>query len=140
MIELTVKIVNKYDLNFYLPRCEQLLSRGLADSEGEMDVANLVELLQSKHETFLLLGVDTTDTIHMAMALEFQRYPNYTIAHIYSIGGRWILANRQHWGAIKSWMKSQGASKVQGVCKPAQARLWKRMGLLPTYTLMREDL
>ena len=105
-----------------------------------MQVDNLLELLQTQQRSFLLVGVDASDNVHAAMAVQFQTYPNYTIAHIYSIGGRWVLANRQHWGAIKAWMKSQGASKVQGVCKPAQARLWKRIGLLPTYTLIREDL
>jgi hypothetical protein len=34
----------------------------------------------------------------------------------------------------------QGASKVQGSCKPAQARLWHRLGLKPVYTIMRQDL
>ena len=140
MVKLNIKIVNSDNIQVYWPSCETLLIKGLADSEGEMQVDNLLELLQTQQRSFLLVGVDASDNVHAAMAVQFQTYPNYTIAHIYSIGGRWVLANRQHWGAIKAWMKSQGASKVQGVCKPAQARLWKRIGLLPTYTLIREDL
>ena len=140
MTKLDIKIVKSGDMHVYWPSCETLLKRGLADSEGEMQVDNLFELLQNQQGAFLMVGVDASDKVHVAIALQFQTYPNYTIAHIYSIGGRWVMANRQHWGAIKAWMKSQGASKVQGVCKPAQARLWKRIGLLPTYTLVREDL
>jgi hypothetical protein len=140
MINLDLKIVGLDDFNKYWAQCEFLLEQGLADSEGEMQVSDLLEILLGQKGAFLLLGLDASDNVHAAMALQFQTYPNYTIAHIYSIGGRGVLANRQHWGAIKAWMKSQGASKVQGVCKPAQARLWKRIGLLPTYTLIREDL
>ena len=140
MVNLALKIIEFGEIVNYWPRCVFLLEQGLADSEGEMQVDNLLELLQTQQRAFLLVGVDASDNVHAAMVLQFQTYPNYTIAHIYSIGGRWVLANRQHWGAIKAWMKSQGASKVQGVCKPAQARLWKRIGLLPTYTLIREDL
>lgn len=139
MKKLHPKLIALDQISHYWPQCAPLLEIGLSDSEGEIGVEDLRLLLQGT-EGYLLAGVDAAGTVHAAMALQFQRYPRYTVAHIYSIGGRWVLANRQHWDAIKAWMKEQGASKVQGSCKPAQARLWQRLGLKPVYTILRQDL
>lgn len=139
MIDIYPKLVSFDQLSSYWPQCAPLLEKGLSDSEGETGVEHLLQLLQGEQGN-LLVGVDTNEKVHAAMALHFQKYPHYTVAHISSIGGRWVLDNRQHWGAIKAWMKEQGASKVQGICRPAQARLWHRLGLKPVYTVMRQDL
>jgi hypothetical protein len=139
MLDLNVKIVGADDLPAYWPQCEPLLGRGLADSEGEMSAHHLLPLLQGP-PGYLLVGVDTAGTVHTAIAVQLQTYPHYTVAHIFSIGGRWVLANRRHWSDIKAWLKQQGANKVQGSCKPAQARLWRRLGMDSVYTIVRQDL
>lgn len=139
MLDLNVKIIGADDLPAYWPQCEPLLEDGLTDSEGEMNAIHLLPLLQAP-SGYLLVGVDAEGTVHTAMALQLQIYPHYTVAHIFSIGGRWVLANRRHWSDIKDWLKQQGASKVQGSCKPAQARLWRRLGMEPVYTIVRQDL
>ncbi len=139
MINISPKLVSLDQISNYWPQCAPLLAKGLADSEGEIGVEHLLQLLQAQ-QGFLMIGVDADDMVHAAMALQFQKYPNFTVAHIYSIGGRWVMANRLHWDGIKAWMKEQGASKVQGSCKPAQARLWQRIGLKPVYTIMQQDL
>lgn len=139
MIYLDVKIIDTDQLATYWPQCAPLLEMGLATSDGEMPVEYLLHLIEIR-QGFLVAGVDALGTVHVAMALQFQEYPNYTVAHIHSIGGRWVLANRRHWDAIKEWMKAQGARKVQGSCRPAQARLWQWLGLKPVYQIMRQDL
>ena len=88
----------------------------------------------------MLVGMDQDGTVHWDLAAQMQRYPAHTVSHVLSIGGRWVMANREHWGAIKLWLKQQGASKVQGSCKPAQVRLWHRLGMEPVYTIARQDL
>lgn len=138
-VKLNPKLVEVDQLPIYWQQCAPLLEKGLADSEGEIDLAYLFQLLQTR-QGMLLVGVDSANLVHLAIAVQFQRFPNYMVAHIYSIGGKGAMNNRQHWDAIKDWMKSQGASKVQGSCKPAQARLWKRFGLKPVYTIVRQDL
>jgi hypothetical protein len=139
MLDLNVKIIGPDDLPTYWPQCEPLLERGLAESENEMNANHLLPLLQAP-PGYLLAGVDAAGTVHAAMALQLQTYPHYTVAHIFSIGGRWVLANRRHWGDVKAWLKQQGANKVQGSCKPAQARLWRRLGMDSVYTIVRQDL
>lgn len=139
MNDLNLLILNKNSLSVYWQQCEPLLERGLAGSEGEMKAQDLWPILQSP-TGFLLIGVDGNGTVRTAIALQIQTYPGYAVAHIFSIGGRWVLANRRHWDAIKAWLKLQGASKVQGSCKPAQARLWRRLGMEPVYTIVRQDL
>lgn len=139
MKNLYLKILHKSHLAHYWPQCEPLLDKGLGDSEGELAAEHLLPLIE-RQQARLILGVDSTDRVHIAIALQFQKYPNYTVAHIYSVGGRGALHNRQHWGAIRDWMKEQGANKVQGSCKPAQVRLWRLLGLTPVYTIVRQDL
>lgn len=137
--KLTPMLVEVDQLSSYWSQCAPLLEKGLTDSEDEIGVEHLFEMLHARIG-MLLVGVDSDGLVHLAMALQFQRFPHYTVAHIHSIGGKGVMDNRQHWDAIKNWMKSQGASKVQGSCKPAQARLWQRLGLKPVYTIMRQDL
>jgi hypothetical protein len=139
MRDLMVKIIGADELSAYWPQCEPLLELGLVGSEGELNARHLLPMLQAP-PGFLLVGVDAAGTVHTAMALQLQTYPHYTVAHIFSIGGRWVLANRRHWADIKTWLKQQGASKVQGSCKPAQTRLWRHLGLEPVYTIVRQDL
>lgn len=139
MTVLNLKLVEADHLLSYWPQCAPLLERGLADSEGEMGAEDLLQLLLAK-QGFMLIGVDSAEIVRVAMALQFHKFPNYKVAHIYSIGGRGVLDNRRHWASIKAWMKEQGASKVQGSCKPAQARLWQRLGLKQAYSIMRQDI
>ena len=139
MSHLNLLIPSKNMINIHWPKFQPLLERGLADSEGEFEAVDLLPILLTT-TGFLLLGVDDTGDVHTAIALQIQSYPRYTVAHIFSIGGRWVLANRRHWADIKAWLKLQGASKVQGSCKPAQARLWRQFGMEPVYTIVRQDL
>ena len=139
MTKLSVNFIAAQDLLAFWPQCGPLLEKGLEDSEGELDQGYLLQLLQAG-QAMLLVGRDEDGKVHAAMAVQMQRYPAYTVAHVLSIGGRWVMANREHWGAIKLWLKQQGASKVQGSCKPAQVRLWHRLGMEPVYTIVREDL
>ena len=127
------------DLGHYWPACEPLIARGLEPADGEANAQHVLVELQAQRAQ-LIVGVDATDTVHFAMAVQLMPYPNYTVAHVYSIGGRGVIENAQHWAGIKAWMKQQGATKVQGMCKPAQARLWQKLGFVDTYHLVRQTL
>ena len=106
MINLSPKLIASDQVANYWPQCAPLLAMGLSDSEGEIGVEHLLQLLMAE-QGFLLMGVDADDTVHAAMAMQFQKFPHYTVAHIFSIGGRGsatIITSQlplEHWHA---WM------------------------------------
>jgi hypothetical protein len=139
LVNLTVKMVELAEVEQYWPMCEPLIGKGLEPCEGEADAKHVLIEVQARRAQ-LIVGIDSTAIVHVAMVVQFMPYPNYTVAHVYSIGGRGVIENTQHWASLKAWMKQQGATKVQGVCKPAQARLWQKLGFVDTYHLVRQSL
>jgi hypothetical protein len=127
LLNLTVQLVDITKLSMYWSACEPLITSGLEPSDGESSAAHVLVDLQAGR-AHLLVGVDSVEVVQAAMVVQFVPYPNYTVAHIYSIGGSGVIENAQYWASIKAWMKQHGATKVQGVCKPAQARLWQKLG------------
>ena len=139
MIQLQVRCVSKEELPRYWPLCETHIERGLMTSQHESNAKHVLLELQAGRAQ-LIVGEDAAGVVHFALAVQFQPMPNYTVAHVYSIGGRGVIENAHHWADIKAWMKANGAAKVQAVCRPAQARLWGKLGLEPVYQVVRQDL
>ncbi len=139
MVNLHVKYVAKEALDYYWPLCETHIERGLIPAQGEANAKHVLMELEAGRAQ-LIVGEDEYGTVHSAMAVQFQPMPNYVVAHVYSIGGRGVIDNAHHWAGIKAWMKANGAVKVQGVCRPAQARLWGKLGFELVYQVVRQDL
>lgn len=137
---LTINVVGNADLKRYWLQCEPLIAKGLAvGGGGESSAAHILEDITNQR-AYLVVGEDASGVVKFASAVQFIHYPNYVVASVYAVGGRGVIDNAQHWSHVKAWMKQLGASKVQGICKPAQARLWKKLGFKPVYQTMREDL
>jgi hypothetical protein len=139
MVNLQVKYVAKEELQRYWPLCETHIERGLQPAQGEANAKHVLLELEADRAQ-LIVGEDVQGHVHTALAVQFQPMPNYTVAHVYSIGGRGVIDNAHHWAGIKAWMKANGAVKVQGTCRPAQARLWGKLGFEPVYQVVRQDL
>jgi hypothetical protein len=139
MVNLQVKYVTREDLQRYWPLCEMHIERGLMPAQGEANAKHVLRELEAG-KAQLIVGEDVKGQVHFAMAVQFQPMPNYIVAHVYSIGGRGVIDNVHHWAGIKAWMKANGAVKVQGICRPAQARLWGKLGFEPVYQVVRQDL
>jgi hypothetical protein len=139
MVNLQVKYVAKEELQRYWPVCEIYIERGLLPAQGEANAKHVLMELDAGRAQ-LIVGEDEQGNVHTALAVQFQPMPNYTVAHVYSIGGRGVIDNAHHWAGIKAWMKANGALKVQGICRPAQARLWGKLGFEPVYQVVRQDL
>jgi hypothetical protein len=121
------------------PTCSHFLAAGLAMGEGEMDLSQLRQSIVLGNVE-LLVGLDTQSEVVGAMALQFINFANFRVANVLTIGGTSIVASKLHWEQVKQWLKQRGASKVQGFCQPAQARLWRRMGFTQSYAVVRSEL
>lgn len=136
---LTVKAIAPGEVAQYWLRCGALIESGLAPSEQEVNASDvLAQLIAGR--SVLVAVEDDVGAVVLALVVQLIPFPNYTVAHVLSIGGRRTKDLQEHWGYLKAWMRQQGASKVQGMCQPAQARLWRRFGFTPSYQVVRQDL
>ena len=137
---LIINVVGHSDLKKYWVQCEPLIIKGIAHGgDGEISAANVLDDI-ANNRAHLVVGEDAAGIVKFASAIQLIHYPNYVVANVYAVGGRGVIDNAQHWAHVKAWLKQLGATKVQGICKPAQARLWQKLGFKPVYQTMREDL
>lgn len=121
------------------PQCSGFIQAGLAMGEGEIDLSQVRQSIVLGNAE-LVVGFSQDHTVLGAMVIQFVNFANFRVANVLSIGGSSIVASKAHWEQVKAWLKQSGASKVQGFCQPAQARLWRRMGFTQRYAVVRTEL
>ena len=78
-------------------------------------------------QMMLLVATNETNEIHGAATVSYINYPNDRVAFITSIGGK-LVTSPDTFAQMSEILKTNGATKIQGVAKEAVARLWKRFG------------
>lgn len=111
----------------------------MALSEGEIDLSQIRQSIVLGN-CELLACFDINSLVIGALVIQFINFANFRVANVLSIGGTRIIESESHWVDIKRWLKQRGASKVQGLCQPAQARLWRRLGFTQRYAVVRAEL
>ena len=91
--------------------------------DGNCTVEQLKSSLGMGNQT-LLVSVNN-GKITGAMSVELITYPNARVAFITAMGGNSIV-DEETFTQVEHWAKSQGATKVQALASPAQARLYKQ--------------
>lgn len=86
-----------------------------------------IKLLVCMGQWLILVAIDDESKIHGAATVSFINYPNSRVAFITSIGGR-LISNQDTFKQMSDILKQRGATKIQGLARPAIARLWKRYG------------
>ncbi|RSE91220.1 hypothetical protein [Achromobacter aegrifaciens] len=120
------------------PEVAPLLGAALSKGEGELDLSQLRMLITAR-QADLVLVLDG-DALVGALAIEFIQYPNCRVANFIATGGRRLFARESDVSELKAWLKERGASKIQGYCPPAVARLWCRLGFHVAYQVVRCDI
>lgn len=132
--------LSKEQLDRYWNTAEPFLQAGLLVSEGELDVKQM-KLLARQGLMQILLIIDQEDMVRGAIATEIVNYPNYKAINIVSYGGYNLFASEEDFEYLKDEFRKAGFSKIQGWCKPAQARLFKsRYGFDSPYEMIRMSL
>ncbi len=125
-------------LDLTWPKAAPWLAAGLDQAKGgELDIGQLRMLARDGHAVIYVLELG--GEFHGAAAVQLMRYPNFTAANVISIGGK-LIANKQNLAAWGAMLRSLGASKIEGFCSEAVARLWKRFGFESIYIVARADL
>lgn len=120
------------------PEVAPMLNAALSKGEGELDLSQLRLLITARQAELVLVVED--GALVGAIAIEFMQYPNYRVANFIATGGRRLFARAGDVDQLKAWLKERGATKIQGYCPPAVARLWCRLGFHVAYQVVRCDI
>jgi hypothetical protein len=88
---------------------------------------------------FMLVAVDEQGHIHGAASVSFINYPLSRVAFVTAIGGK-LISSEGTFEQLKTILKQQGATKIQGFGRDAIVRLWKRYEFEPKTTLVEVTL
>ena len=79
--------------------------------------------------------------VALALILETQAYPQFTVLNIAALGGRELdLLKSKFWKHVCSWAFMNGVRTMQASVSPAMARILKRYGFNKIYETVRMDL
>ena len=87
----------------------------------------------------LLVAVDENNVVHGAATVSFSNYPKNRVAFITLIGGK-LISNKDTFEQMSNILRHAGATKIQGMARPAIARLWRRYGFEERTTLVEVKL
>jgi hypothetical protein len=87
----------------------------------------------------LLVATDEENKIHGAATVSFANYPKNRVAFITLIGGK-LISNQDTFAQMSNILRHAGATNIQGMARPAIARLWKRYGFEERTTLVEVKL
>ena len=116
------------------PQVEKHIQSAMEYGHGDYTI-DQVRLLVCMGQWTLLVAVDDEGQIHGAATSSFINYPNDRVAFITFIGGK-LISNQETFKQMCEILKNNGATKVQGMARPAIARLWKRYGFQERSTLV----
>jgi hypothetical protein len=126
------------------PFVETYLGEALTKGESTPDWSDNYDL--SHIQGFLTSGVwtlivatDDNNQVHGAATVSFANYPKNRVAFITLIGGK-LISSKDTFEQLSIILRNAGATKIQGMARPAIARLWKRYGFEERTTLVEVKL
>tara|TARA_R110000765_G_scaffold81272_3_gene158998 strand:+ start:1371 stop:1868 length:498 start_codon:yes stop_codon:yes gene_type:complete len=131
-------------LNAYWPQTSAVLKRCVDDAmHGEMTMEDIYESVKSGRMYALIAKNDDGELpdVALALILETQAYPQFTVLNIAALGGRELdLLKSKFWKHVCSWAFMNGVRTIQASVSPAMARILKRYGFNKIYETVRLDL
>jgi len=120
------------------PLAESYILEAIPHGNGDYTI-DQAKLLVNMGQWLLMVAVDENNQVHGAATVSFMNYPNDRIAFITFIGGK-LISNQETFKQMCAILKANGATKVQGMARPAIARLWSRYGFEERTTLVEVRL
>ena len=82
-----------------------------------------------------LVAVDESNVIKGVSVLNFFNRPDARVGFIVAIAGR-LISSPDTFEQLKAFMKSHGATKIEGNARESIARLWARYGFEEKYRVV----
>ncbi len=135
-MELTIRPVEPRFVQQVWPHVVSYFEDALAKDEGAADYnIHHVQMFLTSGQWFMLVAVDEQGQIHGAASVSFINYPLSRVAFVTAIGGK-LISSEGTFEQLKTILKQQGATKIQGFGRDAIVRLWKRYEFEPKTTLV----
>ena len=120
------------------PLVEDLFAKANKHDSGDYTLDQIKGLLASG-SWVLLVATDAENTIHGAASVSFYNMPNYRVGFITAMAGKAIV-NEDVYGQVCSYIKANGATRVQCAARESAARLYKQVGMIERHIIMETKL
>lgn len=114
-----------------------MLRKALECGDGELTIDQLRLLIVQGNAHLLVAHREKPVG---AAVIEFKNYPNFRAANVIAIGGMKMFADASAFESLVRFAKIGGASKIEGYCPIAVARLWKKFNFREAYSFVRRDI
>ena len=137
-MNLTVKPVNVAYFHQTWPLVKELFEKANKYDSGDYTLEQIKGLLASG-SWVLLVATDEENVIHGAASISFYNMPNYRVGFITAMAGKAIV-NEAVYEQVCSFIKANGATRVQCAARESAARLYKQVGMQERHIIMETVL
>ena len=137
-MKLLVQPVNVAYFHQTWPLVEELFSKANKYDSGDYTLDQIKSLL-ANGSWALLVATDEENNIHGAASISFYNMPNYRVGFITAMAGKAIV-NEDVYGQVCSFIKANGATRVQCAARESAARLYKQVGMEERHIIMESKL
>jgi hypothetical protein len=135
---ITVHPVGMQYVHQTWPLVEELFEKANKHDTGDYTLDQIKGLL-ANGSWVLLVATDEENTIHGAASISFYNMPNYRVGFITAMAGKAIV-NEDVYGQVCSFIKANGATRVQCAARGSAARLYKQVGMEERHIIMETKL
>ena len=137
-MNLTVQPVNVTHFHQTWSLVKELFEKANKYDSGDYTLDQVKGLL-ANGSWVLLVATDEENVIHGAAAISFYNMPNYRVGFITAMAGKAIV-NEAVYEQVCSFIKANGATRVQCAARESAARLYKQVGMQERHTIMETVL
>lgn len=137
-MNLQVQLVSTQFVHQTWPLVEDLFSEAIKKDSEEYTLDQIKGLL-ANGSWVLLVAADQEKSIHGVAAVNFYNMPNYRVGFITAMAGKAIV-NEDVYKQVCSFIKANGATRVQCAAKESTARLYKQVGMEERHIIMETKL
>ena len=135
---LTVQPVLLPSFHQVWPLVEELFAKATKYDAGDYTLDQIKAFL-ANGSWVLLVAVDEENAIHGAASVNFYNMPNYRVGFITAMAGKAIVTEEVY-GQLCSFIKANGATRVQCAARESAARLYKQVGMEERHIIMETKL
>lgn len=137
-MNLIIQPVNIVYFHQTWPLVKELFEKANKYDSGDYTLDQIKGLL-ANGSWVLLVATDEENVIHGAAAISFYNMPNYRVGFITAMAGKAIV-NEAVYEQVCSFIKANGATRVQCAARESAARLYKQVGMQERHIIMETVL
>lgn len=137
-MNLTVQPVNIAYFHQTWGLVEELFAKANKYDTGDYTLDQIKAFLANGNWV-LLVATDEENVIHGVASISFYNMPNYRVGFITAMAGKAIV-NEDVYAQVCSFIKANGATRVQCAARESAARLYKQVGMQERHVIMETKL